>query len=69
MWLYIYIAIYANRNWGLFDLRDNKVGNCVPFPDRTFYCGVAVGQVEGVRRIRCMIESVNSKDINSHRPV
>lgn len=61
--------MYANRDWGLFDLKDNKVGTCMPFPDETFYCGVGLGQVVGVRKIRCLIDSVNSEDINSHRPV
>ncbi|KAI1406282.1 hypothetical protein F4819DRAFT_441119 [Hypoxylon fuscum] len=61
-------TIYANRGWGLFDKSDKQVGTCMPFPDDDFSCGAGLGRAEGDRKVRCLIDSVNSDDINSHKP-
>ncbi|KAI2616284.1 hypothetical protein GGR54DRAFT_610259 [Hypoxylon sp. NC1633] len=61
-------TIYANRNWGLFDLSDKQVGTCQPFPGDDFFCGAGLGRAEGQRLVRCTIDSVNSDAITAHRP-
>ncbi len=63
-----YLAIYANRGWGLFDKNDKQVGTCMPYPNDDFYCGKGAGRAEGERKVRCLTNSVNSGDINAHRP-
>ncbi|KAI0178758.1 hypothetical protein GGR52DRAFT_533317 [Hypoxylon sp. FL1284] len=61
-------TIYAERDWGLFDMDDNQIGTCMPFPGDDFFCGTGVGRAEGYRKVRCLIDSVTSDDIKSHRP-
>lgn len=59
--------MYADRDHGLYD-GSKKIGNCFPFPGDDFYCGAGVGRVEGQRAIRCLINSINSEDINDNKP-
>ncbi|KAI8951219.1 hypothetical protein F4801DRAFT_546080 [Xylaria longipes] len=63
-----HFTAYKNRDWGLYDLDDNKIGTCMPFPDNNFYCGKGLGQANGIRKLRCLTNSITAEDINAHKP-
>jgi hypothetical protein len=60
-------AYYKDREGGLYDLSNNKVGRCYPWPAAMLDCGITVARVQGHRKLRCEI-GVNAGDINGGRP-
>lgn len=63
-----YTATYKDRDWGLFDQDDKQIGQCMTFPGHEYECGLTVGRTFAVRKFRCLINSIDADDINSHRP-
>ncbi|KAF2149361.1 hypothetical protein K461DRAFT_270964 [Myriangium duriaei CBS 260.36] len=62
-------TLYAARDWGLYDLKDNKVGSCeaIKHPGDQFFCGAGAGRAEGQAKLRCKVDAT-AEDINKHRP-
>ena len=61
------LAIYQNRDWGMFDKDDVKHDDCMPLPDIDYECGTAVGRAEGYRKLRCIID-YTVDDLNGNLP-
>jgi hypothetical protein len=62
-----FIAWYKDRDGALVDLDGNNVGSCEPLFEERFNCGLTIGQIDGMRKLRCTVD-VSSEDINNNQP-
>ena len=63
-----FLALYADRGWGLFDLSGNQVGSCEAIANGgEFFCGAGIGRAEGQRKFHCTV-GVSGAEITANRP-